>query len=142
MREASLPFERRGGQTQQDATYNRIAALQRIKFLTGVDLLNKSPEYKKLIDSELYVRWYKDLPSDSPIDEDWCQRVAVVVKELETKDKNELEVVEQGADERVKELYRESQLKPSIPSEQNKVSDPQPISLFKRILTWNWNKPS
>lgn len=142
MADASKPFLRKEGQDQQTAIFNRIAALERIKFLTGVNLVDKSADYKKLIDSELYTRWYKDYPQDHAIDEDWCGKVAIVVKELESKPVSELETIESGADARVKELYRESQLKPSIPTELNKVAEPDKISLFKRVLTWNWNKQS
>lgn len=127
-----LPFERRGGDTQVDAMHNRIAALERIKCLTGVDLANKSTQYKQLIDIELYSRWYKNYPPDHKIDEQWCQRVAEIVRELDKKDKEDLEVIEQGAGERVKELYQESLIKPAIPVEMN--SESQKISLFGKIL--------
>lgn len=133
----SFPFERASGNSQQVAMYNRIGALARIKHLTGVSLAKKSPEYKKLIDAELYTRWYKDYPQDHVIDEQWCQHVAIVVKELEGIDTS---ILEQESDERVKQLFREAQLKPSIPTELNKVSEPEKISLFKRIITWTWNK--
>lgn len=129
-----LPFERKSGETQADAIFNRIAAIKRIEFLSGIDLVQESAEFKKLIDAELYNRWYKEYPADHKIDEEWCQRAAQVVKELNGHKKEDLSVMKDGANERVKELYKESQLKPSIPTELNKVAEPEKISLFKRIF--------
>lgn len=140
MRNPSEPFLREGGENQQSAIFNRISAIKRIEHLCGVDLSKESAEFKKLIDSEMYQRFYKDYPADHRIDEEFCQRCAQIVTELNGHKKEDLNLMEEGADERVKELYKESRLHPSIPTELNKVAEPENISLFKRILTWNWNK--
>lgn len=140
MREPSEPFERRGGDDQQTALFNRISALKRIEFLSGVDLAKESAEFKKLIDSELYTRWYKDYSQDHCIDEIWCNRVAEVVKELKGKPQEEVQVMEEGADDLVKSLYKEAKLRGSIPTEQNKVAEAEKISLFRKILNWTLKK--
>lgn len=128
------PFERTEGQTQQDAIFNRINAIKRIQHLCGVDLANETLEFKKLVDIEMYTRWYKDYPSDHKIDEEFCQRCAIITKELKEQEQGKLKVSEEGADERVKELYAESKLHPFIPQELNKIAEPEKISLFKNIL--------
>lgn len=79
------PFVLRGGDDEQTAMYNRIAAIDRIKFLSGVDLREKSAFYLRALDLELYKRWYKDEPPDRKIDETFCQRAAEVVAAMEGK---------------------------------------------------------
>lgn len=111
-----VPFVRREGQDQLTAIHNRVAALKRIQHLCGVDLTQKSAKYKMLVDAEMYSRFYQDYPTNHPIDEEFCQNAAIIVKEIESKDKKELEVIEEGAEDRVKQLFKESQVKPSIPS--------------------------
>lgn len=108
MSSPELPYERRGGDDQLVQMHNRVAALERIKYLTGVDLRERSTEYKQLIDCELYVRWYKNLPANTPIDEIWCQRVSEIVRTLEKEKKEVLEKAMEAAPERAKQLYTES----------------------------------
>lgn len=79
-------FRLHGGTTEQSAIYNRIQAIQRIRHLCGVDLTQKSKYYLFALDMEMYQRWYKGLPKDHKIDEEWCKRAAEVVKSME-KDK-------------------------------------------------------
>lgn len=79
------PFVLRGGDDEQTAMYNRIAAIDRIEFLSGVDLREKSAFYLRALDLELYKRWYKDEPPDRKIDETFCQRAAEVVAAMEGK---------------------------------------------------------
>ena len=83
---ADKPFVLRGGSTQHASIYNRIACLARVKHLSGVDLQRKSVWYRYALDLEMYTRWYKNEPKDKPIDEEFCQRMAEVIKEME-KDK-------------------------------------------------------
>lgn len=103
-----LPFELRGGNDEITALYNRISAQKRIIYLSKVDIMSKSKEYKLLIDAELYSLYYKNEPLNTPIDELWCQRVADIVKELESKDKDILDKALEDAQERVKQLHKES----------------------------------
>ena len=77
------PFILHGGETEQAALHNRIAAIERIKFLSGVDLREKSTDYLKALDLEMWMRWYKNEPKNKKIDEDFCQRAATVVKAME-----------------------------------------------------------
>lgn len=77
------PFVLIGGHTQQVSVYNRIACLARVKHLTGVDLQRKSIWYRYALDLELYQRFYKDEPKDIVISEEFCQRMATVVKDME-----------------------------------------------------------
>lgn len=76
-------FKIRGGDSQHVAIYNRIACLARVKHLTGVDLQRKSIWYRYALDLEMYQRWYKAEPKNKPIDEEFCQRMATVVKDME-----------------------------------------------------------
>ena len=78
-----LPFEVRGGQTEQAAIHNRIAAIERINYLTNVDLRKKSPYYLQVLDVEMWRRWYSDEPPQKMIDEEFCQRAAIVIKDIE-----------------------------------------------------------
>jgi hypothetical protein len=81
------PFVLHGGATQEAALHNRIAAIERIKFLTsGIDLRKKNQFYLCAFDLEMWQRWYKKEPLDKKIDEEWCQRAAEVVKGMEGKD--------------------------------------------------------
>lgn len=118
-----LPFVFRQGDDELTALHNRIGALERIKFLTGVDLKERSTEYKQLIDCELYVKFYKDLPTNIPIDEEFCQRTADIVRILEKEKKEDLDKTLEAVPERVKQLHAES-LK--------KVPAPQPLNIPER----------
>lgn len=64
--------------------HNRINAIERIKFLSGVDLRERPKEYRYRLDHELYNRMLKNKPKDTKIDEEWCQMVATVIKDLES----------------------------------------------------------
>ena len=78
------PFELRGGNSQDAALHNRIAAIKRIEFLTGVDLSTKSTDYMKVLDLEMWKRWYHTNPR-APLSEEFCQRVAEVIHAMEGK---------------------------------------------------------
>src|SRR3990167_5462201 len=83
MAEQDTPFTLRGGETEQSSLYNRINAINRVKFLSGVDLSTKSKYFLFAMDMEMYQRWYKNYPKDHKIDEEWCQRAAEVAKALD-----------------------------------------------------------
>lgn len=76
-------FQLRGGSSHQVAIYNRIACLARVEHLTGVDLKHKSIWYRYALDLEMYTRWYRAEPKNKPIDEQFCQRMATVIKAME-----------------------------------------------------------
>jgi len=77
------PFNLRGGDSTQVAIFNRIQAIERIKFICGVDLRKKSKYYLYALDLEMYTKWYKNYPKDHKIDENWCKRAAEIVKDME-----------------------------------------------------------
>ncbi len=130
-----LPFEFRVGNDEITAIHNRISALERIKFLTGVDLKDKPVEYKQLIDCELYVKFYKDLPQAMPIDEDFCQRAAEVIRILEAENKEDLENTMKGSAERVKQLFQESQINIPTEKESKEVKNKNAfISIIKKFF--------
>ena len=76
-------FVLRGGESQQTAIHNRIAAIERIKFLSGVDLRDKSANFLKVLDVYLWKTWLKSEPKDKKIDEEFCQRSAEFCKKME-----------------------------------------------------------
>ena len=78
-------FVLRGGESQQTAIHNRIAAIERIKFLSGVDLRDKSANFLKVLDVYLWKTWLKSEPKDKKIDEEFCQRSAEFCKKMEGK---------------------------------------------------------
>jgi len=81
---ADLPFKLRGGNDKSTALHNRIAVIERIKFLTdGIDLRKKSTEYMRALDLEMWTRWYRHEPPNKLVDEEFCQRAAEVVKAME-----------------------------------------------------------
>lgn len=80
------PFIMHGGDNEQVALYNRISAIDRIVFLSGIDLRKKSAVYLQLLDLELWHRWYKNEEPNKKIDETFCQRAAEVIKSMETKE--------------------------------------------------------
>jgi hypothetical protein len=80
------PFVLRGGSDEQSALHNRITAIDRIIFLSGIDLRKKSATYLKALDMELWTRWYKNEPASTKVDETFCQRAAEVVCAMEGKD--------------------------------------------------------
>lgn len=87
MTSSDLPFQLRGGQDEQTAIHNRIAAIERIKFLSGgIDLTKKSVDFLRAFDLEMWTRWYRYESADKLIDEEWCQRAAQVAIAMEKKD--------------------------------------------------------
>lgn len=80
------PFELHGGNNEQTSIYNRISAIDRINFLSGIDLRDKSAAYLQALDLEMWTRWYKNEPPNKKIDETFCQRAAEVIKAMEGKD--------------------------------------------------------
>lgn len=102
------PFIRKNGDDQVTAMANRIGALERIKFLSGIDLRDKSTEYKQLIDCEMYLKHYKDQPQGILIDEDFCQRTANIMKQFESEEPEKLELALKAVPERVEQLFNES----------------------------------
>lgn len=109
MSSPDLPFVFRQGSDNLSAMHNRIGVIERIKFLTGVDLRERSTEYKQLIDCELYVKYYRDNPSET-ISEEFCQRVAEVVRVLEKEKQEDLNKTLEEVPARVKQLYSESNI--------------------------------
>ena len=101
MGSSDKPFVLRGGNTEQDALHNRIAAIERIRYISGVDLRTKSSTYLMLFDLEMYQRWYKDYPPDHRIDEEWCQRAADVIKSME-KDREQYKMAGVNIEKRVR----------------------------------------
>jgi len=83
-----VEFVLRGGNDQQTALYNRIAAINRINYLVRkeipeFDIRVKSEVFMQCLDLELWVRFYKDEPGDKKIDETFCKRAAEVCIEME-----------------------------------------------------------
>lgn len=99
------------GKSDQVAIFNRIAAIDRINFLSGVDLRNKSKEYLLVLDLEMTKRWYTDEPKNPPIDELWCQRVAEVVRAMEGIDVSQALI---DVEKRVEQAYQHHQLKVNL----------------------------
>ncbi len=132
-----IPFERIETNNQQDAIYNRINAIKRIEYLSGVNLANESSEFKKLVDIEMYTRFYKDQDQNHQIDEEFCQNCAIVVKELVSLDPEKLATIKLGADERVKELYYSVKKTPVIDEPLGAILDKP--NIIKRILNWILN---
>ena len=77
------PFILRGGDSKDAAIHNRIAVLDRIQYLSGVDLRTKSAEYLKALDLELWHRWYRKEPANTRVSEEFCQRAAQVIMGME-----------------------------------------------------------
>ena len=118
MNSPDQPFRLIGGQTEAVALRNRINAIDRINYLVGnnFDLRSKTSEYRFLLDMEMYQRWYKNEPKDKIIDEEYCQRAAQVIRDLE---QDALEIGESlaGITERVKEQYKQHLKKQPIKKE-------------------------
>ena len=117
------PFVLRGGQTEMAAIRNRIMAIERIKTLSGIDLRDRSKNYLYMLDIEMYQRWYKDMPKDTKINEEWCQRATIVIKDLE----KDTPLLDDTVAERVKQAYVEQEALP--------LKEPTE----KPILKW-WDK--
>lgn len=75
-----LPFVFRKG----DELYNRIAVIDRIQYLTGVDLRDKSASYLKAMDLEMWKRWYSKENPLKTVDEEFCQRASTVIIDMES----------------------------------------------------------
>ena len=83
-----IPFLLRGGDTKEIIMFNRIAAINRINFLIRkelpeFDLREKSTEFRRCLDMELFHKYYIDEPKDKKIDEEFCQRIAQICIEME-----------------------------------------------------------
>lgn len=133
---SDLPFNRREGSDEITAAWNRIAAIERIQHLSGIDLREKSKEYKYLLDCEMYQKFYKDLPRDTPIDEDFCQRAALVIKELEIE--KDIDKIIKDAPSRVEQLYTSAQKAIANTSQEHLISSKPhwsfPITSFFSII--------
>lgn len=135
-----LPYEARGGTDERSSLYNRILAIERIKYLSNVDLRDKSTEYKYLLDCELYIRFYKDIPP-KPVDEEYCQRAAEIVKQFEKEKKEDLDKSIDGATDRVKQLYHESKSAIRIEPTETPLKDSERIeTLLEKIKRLFRNK--
>ena len=98
----SEPFTLKEGNTITIATYNRIAALNRVNYLVqqkivDFDIRQKSEEYKNNLDKEMYARFYIN-DSDAKIGEEFCQRIAEICLEMEIDD--EIAIVREEIDEK------------------------------------------
>lgn len=137
-----LPYVPKVGTDELSSLYNRILAIERIKHLSGVDLRDKSSEYKSLLDCELYIKFYKDFPAKT-VDEEYCQRAAEIVKQFEKEKEEDLEKATEGATERVKQLYRESRNTaiPLEPSDTPPKFDTKQETWFDKIRNFILQKP-
>lgn len=105
------PFVIINGDSAQVAIRNRINAIDRIKHLSGIDIRYKSKEYMLGLDLKMWEKWYKDLPMNTIIDEEYCQRASEVLKEME---KYPDRVIKESAKKIEKILREESEKKPGI----------------------------
>ena len=85
-----IPFVKRGGNTVEIATYNRIAAINRMNWivqreLPDFDVRLKSDTWRKCWELSMYKRFYVDDPRHE-IDEKFCQNGAKVAIEMEKVD--------------------------------------------------------
>ena len=85
---SDLPFTLRGGESQEIALYNRIAAINRIEYLVRKEvpefnLRDKSKDFIRCLDLEMYIRFYNKEPKNKVIDEVFCQRSAEICLEME-----------------------------------------------------------
>lgn len=103
----SEPFKFRPGPGMQTALYNRTMAVNRVIYLSGVDIRQKSLEYKMVLDLQLWKRFYKDMPPGQwTINEEFCQNMATVIKEME---EQPLELKKEDYDKAVSEFMDISQ---------------------------------
>lgn len=103
-----IPFAMRGGDSQETAMYNRIAAINRINYiirqkLPEFDIRTKSAEYRKFLDLEMYRRYYASEAKDKKIDEEFCQRMAGLCIEFDEISGMPVSIVET---EKFKELLK------------------------------------
>lgn len=81
---ADKPLVLREGSDLQTKIYNRIAVLDRVKYLSGgVNLKEKPDEYLAAFDLAMWENWYKDAPPNTPVNDLWCYRAAEVIKTME-----------------------------------------------------------
>ena len=83
-----IPFVLHGGEDENTAMYNRIAAINRINYLIRqklpeFDLRTKSESYLKFLDLEIYRRHYQGKTKEK-IDEAFCQKMADLCLEIES----------------------------------------------------------
>lgn len=79
------PFVLRGGTDPNVALYNRIAVIERIKYLTGIDMREKSVGYLRAFSVEMWIRFYHNESVHPVVDEDFCQRAATVIRQMDQK---------------------------------------------------------
>lgn len=130
---ADKPFVLRGGNTEQVSLFNRIACLARVEHLTGINLQRKSIWYRYALDLEMYQRWYKDEPKNKPIDEEFCQRMAIVVKDMEKDASMYDNATEMGG--RVASAYRDYKLTPKEEPKKTKTKTTWLNGIFKPKTT-------
>jgi len=116
---SDLPFTLRGGESQEIALYNRIAAINRIEYLVRKEvpefnLRDKSKDFIRCLDLEMYIRFYNKEPKNKVIDEEFCQRSAEICLEME------------------KAVIKEETAQPA----QKETTPQKPPTLIDKILQW------
>ena len=85
-----LPFVKRGGNTMEIATYNRISAINRMNWLINKELHDfdirlKSDTWRKCWELEMFKRFYIN-DTRHELDEEFCQNGTKVAVEMEKAD--------------------------------------------------------
>lgn len=82
MNSPDKPFTLIKGNSEQVALANRIACIDRINYLSGIDIRQKSKEFLLVFELTIWQNWYRDELLNARINEQYCQRAAQVIKEM------------------------------------------------------------
>ncbi len=112
-----LPFKLRGGESHQTALYNRITAIKRMEYLLKdkyshtFSFNHAGEKWLQLWDLNMYGQWYKNVPKDFKIDEEFCQRGAQVAHTM-IKDKTEPKDVGFDIEKKIKDTFKANKILP------------------------------
>lgn len=83
-----IPFVLHGGDSIEAALHNRVTAINRINFIvrkkiSDFDIRLKTDEYRRVLDLNMWKKYYQDQDTKQKINEEFCQRTAQECIEME-----------------------------------------------------------
>ena len=113
------PFQLQGGNSTQANLHNRVGCIDRMEYILKdkhkktFNFRSQTAEWLMLWDMEMYVRFYKLMPKDHPIDEEFCQRGAEVANAM-IEDGYDMGKAMVDVKRKVQQAYKEYQSVPIV----------------------------
>ena len=124
------------GDSENVSLHNRMNAINRIEYLSGVDLRKKSSCFRHALDHEMWVRWYRSYPKDHKIDEEWVQRAASIVKTMVDDDAKNKKASDLASQAYMIHKSEPAKTKTASSAMTYVIDVPGEISLWKKLKNW------